>query len=233
MPAELSGGQRQRVGLAQVLCQSPQVLLLDEPFSALDAPVRLELRRELRRVQRETGLATVLVTHDPEEAAFLSDELMVIARGELLQSGTSRSVFSRPVSPEVARLVGVDNVFVGSVVSSSALGVGDARVSIAPTTLAPGTSVHWSVPAEYVEVAALTGPSVPGDFEGRVIEIADTGRAYELFIEYGDGMEIRARTTSAPVVAPGERCRISVRAETVSLWPVAPGVTKTCRGSRR
>ena len=155
------------MGLAQVLCQSPQVLLLDEPFSALDAPVRLELRRELRRVQRETGLATVLVTHDPEEAAFLSDELMVIARGEVLQSGTSRSVFSRPVSPEVARLVGVDNVHVGSVVSSTALAVGDARVTISSTTLALGTSraleratgATWSV-------TALTSPLTAGRLRG-------------------------------------------------------------------
>src|SRR5208282_6818887 len=81
LPSELSGGQRQRVGLAQVLCRSPQVLLLDEPFSALDAPVRLELRRELRRLQRDTGLATVLVTHDPEEAAFLADQVIVISDG--------------------------------------------------------------------------------------------------------------------------------------------------------
>jgi molybdate transport system permease protein len=221
MPDELSGGQRQRVGLAQVLCQSPQVLLLDEPFSALDAPVRLELRRELRRVQRETGLATVLVTHDPEEAAFLSDELMVIARGEVLQSGPSRSVFSRPLSPEVARLVGVDNVHLGSVVSSTALAVGAARVAIPPTTLARGTPVHWSVRPEDVEVAALTSPSPTGDFEGRMIEIADTGLAYELFVEYGDGLEMRARTTSAPDAATGERCRISFRAEAVSVWPAA------------
>jgi molybdate transport system permease protein len=221
MPDELSGGQRQRVGLAQVLCRSPQLLLLDEPFSALDAPVRLELRRELRRVQRETGLATVLVTHDPEEAAFLSDELLVLARGQVLQSGPSRSIFSRPLSPEVARLVGVDNVHRGSVVSPTTLAVGPARVSILPTTLALGTSVQWSVRPDYVEVAALTGPS-SGDVEGRVIEIADTGLAFELFVEYGDGLEMRARTMIAPEVAPGERCRISFRAEAVSLWATAP-----------
>jgi molybdate transport system permease protein len=172
-------------------------------------------------VQRETGLATVLVTHDPEEAAFLSDELMVIARGEVLQSGPSRSVFSRPLSPEVARLVGVDNVHLGSVVSSTALAVGAARVAIPPTTLARGTPVHWSVRPEDVEVAALTSPSPTGDFEGRMIEIADTGLAYELFVEYGDGLEMRARTTSAPDVATGERCRISFRAEAVSVWPAA------------
>jgi molybdate transport system permease protein len=221
MPSELSGGQRQRVGLAQVLCQSPQVLLLDEPFSALDAPVRLELRRELRRVQRETGLATVLVTHDPEEAAFLSDELLVIARGEVLQEGTSRSVFSRPVSAEVARLVGVENVHEATIVSSTALAFGDARVTISPTTLALGTRVHWSVRPEYVDVAVSTRPFAAGDVEGRVIEIADTGLAYELFVEYGNGREIRARTSSEPEVAAGERCRVTFRAEAVSVWPAA------------
>jgi ABC-type Fe3+/spermidine/putrescine transport system ATPase subunit/ABC-type sulfate transport system permease component len=219
MPSELSGGQRQRVGLAQVLCQSPQVLLLDEPFSALDTPVRIELRRELRRVQRETGLATVLVTHDPEEAAFLSDELMVIARGEVLQWGTSRSVFSRPASPEVARLVGVENVLEATVVSSTSLAFGDARVTILPTDLAPGTRVHWSVRPEHVGVSASTNPVTEGDIEGRMMEIADTGVAYELFVEYANGREIRARTSSEPGVAPGDRCRVIVRADTVSVWP--------------
>lgn len=218
MPSELSGGQRQRVGLAQVLCQSPRVLLLDEPFSALDAPVRQALRRELRRVQRETGLATVLVTHDPDEAAFLSDELMVIARGELLQFGTSRSVFSQPNSPEVARLVGVDNVAAATVVSPTTLAVGDARVTISPTTLAFGTRVHWSVRPEYINVTASTSPSVAGDLEGRMIETVDTGYAYELFVEYADS-EIRVRTLSAPDVAPGELCRVSFRPEAVSVWP--------------
>ena len=219
MPSELSGGQRQRVGLAQVLCQSPQVLLLDEPFSSLDAPVRLELRRELRRVQRETGLATVLVTHDPEEAAFLSDELLVIARGEVLQWGTSRSIFSRPVSAEVARLVGVENVLVATVETSSALTVGDARVTISPTTIALGTRVHWSVRPERVDVVASDGSSTASDVEGRVTEIVDTGLAYELFIEFGGGHEIRSRTAIEPLVARGDHCRIIVRADAVSVWP--------------
>jgi molybdate transport system permease protein len=222
MPSELSGGQRQRVGLAQVLCQSPQVLLLDEPFSALDAPVRMELRRELRRVQRETGLATVLVTHDPDEAAFLSDEVIVIARGEILQSGPSRSVLARPVSPEVARLLGVENVHEGTVDSESSLLVGDARVSIAPTTLVRGTRVHWSVRPEYVEVNALASPSAPGDFEGRMVDVVDTGLAYEIFVEHGAGDEIRARATRRPEVAVGERCRVVFAPEAVSVWPTSP-----------
>ncbi len=102
-PSQLSGGQQQRVGLAQALCRSPGLLLLDEPFSALDAPVRRELRREVRRLQQETGLATVLVTHDPEEAAFLADEIIVLSEGHALQAGPTRQIFSRPASPEVAR----------------------------------------------------------------------------------------------------------------------------------
>jgi ABC-type Fe3+/spermidine/putrescine transport system ATPase subunit/ABC-type sulfate transport system permease component len=222
MPSELSGGQRQRVGLAQVLCQSPQVLLLDEPFSALDAPVRMELRRELRRVQRETGLATVLVTHDPDEAAFLSDEVMVIARGEILQSGPSRSVLARPASPEVARLLGVENVHEGTVDAESSLLVGNARVSIAPTTLVRGTRVHWSVRPEYVEVNALASPPAPGDFEGRLVDVVDTGLAYEIFVEHGVGDEIRARATRRPEVAVGERCRVVFAPEAVSVWPTSP-----------
>ena len=109
-PDQISGGQRQRVALAQALCRSPELLLLDEPFSALDAPVRQELRRELRRLQHDTGLATVLVTHDPEEAAFLADEVIVISDGRTLQSGSTRDLFARPSSPEVARLLGVANL---------------------------------------------------------------------------------------------------------------------------
>jgi ABC-type Fe3+/spermidine/putrescine transport system ATPase subunit len=163
----------------------------------------------------------VLVTHDPEEAAFLSDELLVIARGEVLQWGTSRSIFSRPVSAEVARLVGVENVLMATVVTSSALAVGDARVSISPTIIAHGTRVHWSVRPERVDVAASIGPSSASDVEGRVTEIVDTGLAYELFVEFGGGHEIRSRTPIEPVVAPGDQCRVSFRADAVSVWPAA------------
>jgi molybdate transport system permease protein len=85
LPEQLSGGQRQRVSLARALAGDPRVVLLDEPFSALDAPVRAELRRELRRLQREVNLSTVLVTHDPEEAAMLADEIMVVSDGQVLQ----------------------------------------------------------------------------------------------------------------------------------------------------
>jgi ABC-type Fe3+/spermidine/putrescine transport system ATPase subunit/ABC-type sulfate transport system permease component len=113
LPEQLSGGQRQRVSLARALSTDPRLVLLDEPFSALDAPVRDELVRELRRLQHEAGLSTVLVTHDPTEAAMLADELLVVVDGRLLQAGPCADVFRRPASAEVARLLGIDNLLTG------------------------------------------------------------------------------------------------------------------------
>jgi ABC-type sulfate/molybdate transport systems ATPase subunit/ABC-type sulfate transport system permease component len=124
LPGELSGGQRQRVGLARALSFRPRLVLLDEPFSALDAPVREELRRELRRLQREDGLSTVLVTHDPEEAALLADEILVVDEGRLLQAGPRAEVFARPASPQVARLLGIPNLIPATVAEPGVLFVG-------------------------------------------------------------------------------------------------------------
>ena len=99
LPGELSGGQRQRVALARALAFRPRLVLLDEPFSALDAPVREELRRELRRLQREAGLSTVIVTHDPEEAALLADEILDRRRGNATAGGTARRGLRPPGVP--------------------------------------------------------------------------------------------------------------------------------------
>ena len=227
LPSELSGGERQRVGLAQVLCGSPKVLLLDEPFSALDVPVRFELRRELRRLQRETSLATVLVTHDPEEAAFLSDELMVIANGRVLQSGTSRSVFSRPASVEVAKLLGVENLNLARVATSSSLDIDGTLIDIGLTDIAPGTSVLWSIRPERVFVSTdLGGGGVFNEgahvvLRGTLSDVADTGTAYDLFLSVGDGLEIHARTWGSLDVDVGSRCRVELDPEAIFLW-VAP-----------
>ena len=104
-PDQLSGGQRQRVALARALAYEPDLLLLDEPLSALDRPVREELRLELRRLQDEAGVATVLVTHDCDEAALLAGDVIVIEDGRALQAGTREQVFAAPASDRVARLL--------------------------------------------------------------------------------------------------------------------------------
>ena len=111
LPEQLSGGQRQRVGLARALSVDPRLVLLDEPFSSLDPPVRAELRRELRRLQRDVNLSTVIVTHDPDEAAMLADEIMVVSNGRMLQYGSCREVFQRPASVAIGRLLGIENLF--------------------------------------------------------------------------------------------------------------------------
>jgi ABC-type Fe3+/spermidine/putrescine transport system ATPase subunit len=108
-PGELSGGQQQRVALARAVAIRPSVLLLDEPLSNLDARLRVQMRRELLRVQRETGLTAVLVTHDQEEALELSDTMVILNAGRLEQQGDPREVFPRPANRFVAEFLGYDN----------------------------------------------------------------------------------------------------------------------------
>jgi sulfate transport system ATP-binding protein len=113
MPRQLSGGQQQRVALARALAHNPEVLLLDEPFGALDAKVRLELRRTIREIQRELGITTIFVTHDQEEAFELADRLAVLSFGRLLEAGPPDELYLRPETEFVATFLGTANLLVG------------------------------------------------------------------------------------------------------------------------
>jgi ABC-type sulfate/molybdate transport systems ATPase subunit len=212
-PSQLSGGQRQRVSLAQALCRSPELLLLDEPFSALDAPVRNELRRELRRLQQDTGLATVLVTHDPEEAAFLAEEVIVISNGVALQSGPTRETFTRPASPEVARLLGIANLHRGVVEPDGRINADGVLVPTGSGHLSPGTAVLWSIRPERVSIRPSGG--LPGTFT----DIADVGTAVDLFIALGARLEIQARAVGPVDFQIGDACHIELPPEAITLWP--------------
>ncbi len=205
--------------------QIPDLLLLDEPLSALDAPVRHELRRELRKLQRETGLATVLVTHDPEEAAFLSDEVIVLSEGRALQSGACRSVFTRPASPEVARLLGIPNLHYGVIAIGGQIDVHGALIRIETNPLAPGTPVLWSVRPEHVAVSAWGeshGSSSGGHdatLIGTLTDIADLGTSVDLFVAITDDFELEARTHARVDLEVGDMCRIDLSIASISLWP--------------
>jgi putative spermidine/putrescine transport system ATP-binding protein len=109
-PAQLSGGQRQRVALARAIVNHPRVLLLDEPLGALDLKLRVEMQRELKRIQREVGITFVYVTHDQDEALSMSDRLAVFDQGRIEQVGTPAQVYERPANAFVAGFVGVSNV---------------------------------------------------------------------------------------------------------------------------
>ncbi|HWI46958.1 MAG TPA: ABC transporter ATP-binding protein [Rummeliibacillus sp.] len=109
-PHQLSGGQQQRVALARALVMEPKVLLLDEPLSALDAKIRKNLQKELRRIQRELDITTIFVTHDQEEAMTMSDKIFIMNQGNIVQSGTPSDIYVSPVNAFVARFIGNYNV---------------------------------------------------------------------------------------------------------------------------
>lgn len=119
LPGAISGGQQQRTALGRALAASPRVLLLDEPFTALDAPVRNVLRREVARLRRQLGVLALFVTHDLQEAYALADRIAVYDQGEVLQYGTREEVFGRPADVRVARLLDTRNVFEGRVVAKT------------------------------------------------------------------------------------------------------------------
>ena len=213
LPGELSGGQRQRVSLARALAHRPRLVLLDEPFSALDAPVRDELRRELRRLQLDNGLSTVLVTHDPEEAALLADEILVISDGRLLQAGPRPAVFGRPASPEVARLLGVDNLSPGTVAAPGVLAAGDAQLRADTAGLPDGTRVLWTVRPDQI---TITGD---GDYPARVTDAADLGTSAVLDVRLPGGPALRVRRAEVGGLEPGDACRLAIPPSAITLWP--------------
>ena len=116
-PAQLSGGQQQRVALARPTVIEPQVLLLDEPLSNLDAGLRVEMRQEIRRLQQQLGITTLYVTHDQVEAMSISDRVVVMNQGEIEQIGTPESIFAAPETAFVADFMGCDNHFNAAVLS--------------------------------------------------------------------------------------------------------------------
>ena len=139
-PAELSGGQQQRVALARALVVEPQILLLDEPLSNLDANLREEMRFEIRRLHEEFGITTIYVTHDQAEAMVTSDRIVVLNKGRMVQVGTPSEVFDQPRTRFVAEFIGKTNILSGRLAAGNALSLGpDLQITIADGTHASAT----------------------------------------------------------------------------------------------
>jgi ABC-type sulfate/molybdate transport systems ATPase subunit/ABC-type sulfate transport system permease component len=175
-PNQLSFGQQQRAALARALVRQPDNLLLDEPFASLDTPFRLHLRRELLRILRQLDLSVVLVTHDPQEAYELVEEVIVIDRGRVLQQGRREAVFGSPSSAIVAKLLGFRNTFQGQVISSTRQGsvirYQNFLMSVPDGPLAPGTTVDFFVDPQALTVfrSGHNGSLPPGTIMDGVID---------------------------------------------------------------
>jgi ABC-type Fe3+/spermidine/putrescine transport system ATPase subunit len=224
LPHELSGGQRQRVALARALAFRPDILLLDEPFSALDKPLRDQLRRELRRLQAEIGVTTVLVTHDPEEAAILADEVVIIDGGRSLQAGTREAVFRHPASLQVARLLGIDNLRTGEMLSPTILKSHGTQLCASAFDLPPGTPVTWCIRSEHLLVRPESDAEPTGWVHGAtVLEVLDLGGQREVSVALDGGLEMTATTLGGYDLAPGQRCRVTIPPGALRLWPARAG----------
>ena len=224
LPSELSGGQRQRVAMAQALARSPDVLLLDEPFSALDAPVRVELRRELRQLQRRAAISTVLVTHDPEEAALLADEVVVVADGRVLQQGPARDVYDRPRSQEVAKLLGVRNVASASVTDDGRLRCDGGTLLRAPTgDFPPGARVLWrvrpsDVAVSLANVAGHVAGSTADVFDAILDDLSWLGERVEARVAIGPGLVLEADGAQLGELAVGAPVGVRIPPGAVHVW---------------
>ncbi|MGC8535176.1 MAG: ATP-binding cassette domain-containing protein [Rhizomicrobium sp.] len=216
-PAALSLGQQQRVALARALMRPVDLVLLDEPFSALDAPLRQRLREELRLLQARLDATTILVTHDPTEAALLADEILVLAEGRVLQVGPSRELFRRPASEHVARLLGAQDLAEGLVVGPRHIDVGEGTVvDVGGPDLVVGQRVGWSSPPAHVRLAK------DGPYSGTICEVRPVGGAFELRLKVGSNI-ISLRTGEGEI-PPGTTVRFVIDSDFVQVWPLGGGV---------
>lgn len=213
LPHQLSGGQRRRVALARALARDPRLLLLDEPFTGLDTLVRDELRWELRRLQQGTAAATVIVTHDPQDAALLSDDILILAHGRLLQAGDQRTVFSHPATPEVARLLGIRNLHTGRLTGPHTLDVDGARVTVPATGLPAGTPVAWCIRPEDIRLTDT------GGHPAAIIDTVHLGPITEIRALLANGHEMSIALTPQDVPAVPADCRLHLPPEAITVWP--------------
>ena len=222
-PAQLSGGQRQRVALARTLAIEPRVLLLDEPFGALDAKVRIELRRWLREVHETTGLTTVFVTHDQEEALDLADRVAVMNRGRIEQVGTPTEIYESPATPFVYDFLGRSNTF-DCVVENGMARIGDKLLPVGGDA-GDGPAVAFVRPHDIV----LASPEAPGPSEDTTLPGLGTVRFLSVLgprawveLAYGNRLieaEIDRRQLEELDLAVGRRCAIRLRLPFVFAAP--------------
>ena len=210
-PRTLSGGQQQRVALARALVFGPRALLLDEPLSALDAGLRVALRDEIRRVQREAGISTIHVTHDQEEALSIADRVAVMNEGEIVQIGRPEEIYDRPRTRFVARFVGQANFWQGVVREARLVDTPIGPLHHTQDGFRPGDKVVVLVRPERVDLCQAGGDAPPNCFKGRVTEDRFLGSVRRFDFAVDGGLirtETRNRTAPPAVAIPPDAVRL-------------------------
>jgi molybdenum ABC transporter ATP-binding protein len=227
-PRALSGGEAQRVALARALAPEPQLLLLDEPFAALDAPTRLRLRREMRTLLQTIGTPAILVTHDRSEALAMGDTVAVVIGGRLRQVGPVSDVFSRPGDADIAASLGIEAVLPARVLGSSD-GITQVAVrgvmldAVEREPMAPAAAVYACIRAEDVtlETQAPGHASARNHLAARVVSIASEGPIDRVSLDCGFALDalITRRSREELDLAPGTPVTVAIKATSIHLVP--------------
>ena len=201
LPRQLSGGQQQRVALARVLAIRPDVLLLDEPLSNLDAKLREEVRVEIRELQRQLGLTTVMVTHDQEEALTVADRLVVMADGEIRQIGGQRDLYERPANPFVAAFVGRSTTLTGRLSAPGQFET-DGGLRLQCREGVPGKAVMMLRPERISLVDGSPASATDTQLPGKVEFVSYRGDVLELYIRLSPSDRVIVQLPNRGAVPP-------------------------------
>ncbi len=216
-PHQLSGGQQQRVALARALVFNPQLLLMDEPFGALDRALRERLQIELRRLHRELGITVVFVTHDQEEALTLSDRIAVFNEGKIEQVGTPEELYERPATLFVARFIGESNALQGNVVGAEF--VSDSGVRIPAAHLEEGRATAIVRP-ERLRLSGTGGAPDECAIEGKVTDITYLGSQRRVEVVTEDGSMVVRSGTDIALPSIGDRAQLRWTTADSAIFPL-------------